>query len=497
MKEKYHIYGLASGVYAVFLTFCLYHNAQGITYPFFVAGTLFYFCYTMKKSGITCKKDNWFYAVSLMLLGCSVFLTMDERILLISKTGIFLLFTGFLLHNFYQDEKWNFTKYLQSILEAVLNTIGSLFTPLTDFLYFLQNGKQTEVDENGAALPRKENKVKYLLFGLIIAVPLVVVIIFALSSADLVFRDMCSRFFRFIGLETIIGIIVMTIAAYFISYATVRSLLKREIREECKECRNKEPLLAITFTSIITIIYLLFCGIQIVYLFAGKGALPQDYSYAQYAKQGFYELLFVCLMNLVILLVCLSFFRESSLLKAILSVITLCTYVMVTSSAYRMYLYVDAYYFTFLRLMVFFFLLLISILMLGIFITIYKKEFPLFRYSMIIVTIFTIILAYSHPDYLIARYNVSNLENLASTSSEGNSYYEYGNSAYQDIYYLTRLCEDSAPVLTDPVIYEKLYAISPEDMEEYKRICYDKKDENNTFRHYNVSRAIFQKKVAE
>lgn len=437
MKEKYNLFGIASAIYAVFLTFCLYGNAKGITFPFFVAGTLCYFYYSMKKCGVLHKKDDWFYIVSLMLLGISVFLTMDTRIIAITKIGIFLLFISFLLHHFYDDSKWHFAKYLYSILEAVIFTIGSLFAPVTDMLSYLQSKKEVRYDANGKELPKEESKVKYVLYGLLITIPLLVVILMCLSTADIVFADYLSRFFKMIRIGDIIGILIMAVAGYIFSYAAIRSMLKKEIKEEYTDTRIKEPVLAITFTSVISIVYVLFSAIQIVYLFMGNMQLPEEYTYAQYAHQGFYQLLFVCILNVVILLICITLFKESSVLKIILSMITLCTYIMIASSAYRMYLYITAYGFTFLRLLVFFFLIMLSILMIGTFIATYYNHFPLFRYTMVTITIFTIILAYSHPDYHIANYNMKH--------------------NFIDSEYLISLSDDAAPVLFNFDNFKRLY----------------------------------------
>ena len=71
MKEHFSFFGIGSLLYAIFYTFCLYKNASGITYPFFVAGTLFYFFFSMQKLGVPYKKSNIFYLVSIQLLGIS------------------------------------------------------------------------------------------------------------------------------------------------------------------------------------------------------------------------------------------------------------------------------------------------------------------------------------------------------------------------------------------------------------------------------------------
>ena len=40
MKRQFPLFGLGSLLYSLFYAFCLYENTSGITYPFFVIGTL-------------------------------------------------------------------------------------------------------------------------------------------------------------------------------------------------------------------------------------------------------------------------------------------------------------------------------------------------------------------------------------------------------------------------------------------------------------------------
>ena len=39
-----------------------------------------------------------------------------------------------------------------------------------------------------------------------------------------------------------------------------------------------------------------------VYLFGGLMQLPSGYTYARYAREGFFQLLFVCILNVIIVL---------------------------------------------------------------------------------------------------------------------------------------------------------------------------------------------------
>lgn len=125
----------------------------------------------------------------------------------------------------------------------------------------------------------------------------------------------------------------------------------------------------------------------------------------------------------------------------ILSVICGCTFIMIFSSALRMMLYIDTYALTFLRLFVLWALAVIFFLMAGVTTFIFYRKFPLFLYGLAIVSICYIVLSFSRPDCLIARYN---LENGA------------------DYDYLSRLSADAAPIIlnssTNP------YLISVDDM---------------------------------
>lgn len=94
------------------------------------------------------------------------------------------------------------------------------------------------------------------------------------------------------------------------------------------------------------------------------------------------------------------------MLKAILTVISLCTYIMVASSAYRMILYIRICQLTFLRIIVLWALAVTAFVLAGIIVTIFHPDFRLFRYCMMVVTVFYLVLAFAKPDYWIAGYNI-------------------------------------------------------------------------------------------
>ena len=104
--------------------------------------------------------------------------------------------------------------------------------------------------------------------------------------------------------------------------------------------------------------------------------------------------------------------QENKILKGILAIICMCTFIMIFSSAYRMWMYVDVYHLTFLRMFVLWFLGTLTLVMLGTILSIYKKKFPLFRYIMLVVGCCYIVFSLARPDYWIATYNIANTENM-------------------------------------------------------------------------------------
>ena len=441
------------GIYALFYTFCLYKNYSGVTFPFFVAGTLCFSVYFMKKQGLTLKKFSYFLISCSLLLGVNIALTSSWVLSLFDRCFIFLLIFMLLLHNLYDDRTWDVTRYTAAISTIVATAVGYVFRPFTDLADLYKNRRQIPQEAAavpgaaeqvpgavppGAAVnvpqgnprpadnvyvaspdgnmvresypaPHKKGTFSYVLLGLVISIPILAVVLPLLITSDAVFSSAMKHAFTFDWNADVIGVIVMIIAVFMFAYAVWKRLEDRleALDVPVPDRRIHNPVVAITVSCVMLFFYLIYCVIQIVYLFMGYGTLPEGYTYAEYAHEGFYQLVFICLINIALVLICRKFSQDSKALKIALALISGCTFVMIFSAVYRMLLYISVYRFTFLRLYVLWALLVITLTMIGTVIHIFCPGMPFVKYCVTVLVSTWIVFAFMNPDYRIAKYNLT------------------------------------------------------------------------------------------
>ncbi len=437
IKENFHIYGVATFIYACLYAFCMYENRAGIAYALFSIGTIALILFLIRKLEFKLKRVSAFYITSIMLLSIATFCTDDGKIIFFNKCGVLLLTICFVLDIIYDTGKWNLGKYLGSIITLLFMSIGELFNPFMDFTWYCRN-----------KMSRKNNNVFYVIIGTVITIPVFMIVFSMLTSADAVFRNFADNIFDGFSLFGVIRICFMIGFMFFATYSIMCYASKKNMKEEVNDTRNLEPLIAIPMALIMTMLYMVFSVIQIIYLFMGNMELPDGYTYAQYAREGFFQLLAVSVLNLIIVLVCLCRFKSNKLLKGILAVMSLCTFVMIASSALRMIIYIQYYYLTFLRVFVLWSLAVLALVFGGVMIYIFTDRFPLFRYSMVVVTCLYIVLAFAKPDYWIARVNVDGSKLTRSEFFKGDAYEDYG--------LFSRLSADATPVILEWMEYKNI-----------------------------------------
>lgn len=437
MRENRRWYVEMSAVFGFLFVVCLYRNLSGITFPLITAALLLFAVLFLKKNEIPVQKGSIPYFAGIMLLGISTVLTDRGFFHFFNSVGIVLLFMMLMAHQFYRDNEWGFVDYVKKFFIMTGTWIGSLGEP------FYSVKKKTK---------NKKRNTGPVVCGVLAAVVLLMMVLPLLMSSDRIFYEFFSSIFRFlspldllrkINIGNMIGICLTFALGMFSLYAFFAGLFKMNLggREEV-QTGKVNPAAGITFTGIMAAVYLIYAGIQILFLFLRLDqGLPDGVTYSQYAHQGFWQLLLVSLINFGTVLACMWIFEDKRVLRILLTVISVCTCIMILSAAYRMILYVREYDLSFLRVLVLWFLVVLLLIFFGVIYSIFRRKFGLFRYITGVVAAGYILFSLSHVDAWIAAYNIRSAEDQNDI----------------DVYYLMEmLSQDAAPQISRLIDPEKL-----------------------------------------
>lgn len=429
VRPNFGIFGCISLIFGVFYTLLFYKARLGFNVLLFTVIMIVLLMLVIKHLSMKVKRGTAVYYIGAILLGVSCVLTSSWALHFFNIIGILLLLDISLLHQFYEDSGWDLLTHLSKMLVLPFSCIATIAMPFKDSLQFFLKIKLL-----------KNKYVRNIFIGVTIALPLLGIIIGLLSSADLLFRSMFKNIYNFMFSSNLFTVIFMIIIGFMVCYCIIcGTTAKSGVEEMQKPLVKADASIAITVLGLLSLVYVIFCTIQVLYLFTeGFSVLPKGFTFSQYARRGFFELLVVTAINILLMILSTKYFEDSKLIRIILTFMTACTYIMIGSAAYRMILYIGAYNLTFLRLFVLLFLLIDTFVLSGVIIYVFHKKFPLFQYCVTVTAICYIAFSLARPDYYIANYQIHQKEELNR----------------DDLIFLTKeLSLDAAPAVL-PVLYE-------------------------------------------
>lgn len=370
-------------------------------------------------------------------------------------------------------------------LEINLDTIGTLLGVFLTPISYIGESIKKLVEAIGGKLSIKTNdKTKKIFKAILITVPIVLVIIILLSSADEIFanifKSIFGNIFHMLWTINISKIICMLIAfLYFMGlfyYICIKYEVIQKIEENSSQRYDNFTIKTILIS--LNVIYLVFCCIQIKLLFIGNTTL----NYAHYARQGFFQLMVVSLINLLVILIAKK--RENKeeeksnkYINYMSLLMIFFTFIIVISAAIRMHFYESAYGYTLLRLLVYCILLTECILFIPTILYILDKKINLSKCYFTIIIITYVCMNFANFDNIIASKNVNR---YIETGKIDMYYlkYEMGTDAVRQIF---RILEASSTDTEEIKIEARKYL-----QDVYKRIDEERFD----FRNFNISKLL-------
>ena len=268
----------------------------------------------------------------------------------------------------------------------------------------------THPNGNDVTSRSPETTLRKIGIALLISLPILCLLIPLLMQADEVFAYGVTHMFEHIDLtQFLFHVAVVVIPSPFLfsllaSVETRAAEPKLEGLQQAEQHRTFDPTIAAVVLGLVLALYAVFCVIQFTFLFAGAG-LPAGYTYAEYARQGFFQLLFVATLNLAGYGVVLTFApRTRTIISLEISLIA-ATGVMLASAAARLGLYIAAYGMTWLRWLSLTFIALLTVILLLALIRLFRERMPLITVGFIMILVWWMALGLSNPDWVIMSWN--------------------------------------------------------------------------------------------
>ena len=431
---------------------------------------------------------HWAVAVNLFLIAAIVSARLEDKkipqtsITLIALTSLTALLTGFrsasatttalvlvsglgmlLVTASLLNGQWMQFRLRELIGELFkLIPSGVVGTPLL-ILESIQSSQDSK-EHN----PQKSKRGLAILRGVLLTIPLLLLFGLLLASADKIFSDMLGSAFDWLKFDIFDNFIPHTLIILLLTWLGAAALWHAMTKSEKQLAIQPDkplfkPFLGMTETSIalisLNVLFALFLVVQFRYFFAGSANVSIDgFTFAEYARRGFFELVAVALIASVLYFSLASFTKRNTQTKkrafSVMAGLLLAQVgVMLISAFQRLRLYEQAYGFTSLRLAAHVFMVFVGLLLLALILMELTNSFR--RLGLVLMLgflAFALVMVGLNEDALIAQ---QNLERAVQGEKLDAAYLVHGltNDAVPTLF---RYMDNGA---LDPELQEKLQLV--------------------------------------
>jgi hypothetical protein len=427
--------------------FLFWKQGMGINFALYVALCLGGGFLVLALNGIKPAWRSLLLLIPILFFAAVTFIRRDEISLLLS----YLLTLGLmaLLAVSYLGGRWSWYG-LSDYVANYLKLVGSMLARPFIFLSETRKAAAAQPTDGQAIVPQPNRpgwkRFWAILRGILIALPIVAIFAALLSSADLVFAQRLNDFTKLFRLENLPEYIFRVVYILIGAYALAGVFLHAARKSQDEKLLSEKPLIpqfmgfteAAIVLGAVSLLFLLFVLIQFRYFFGGGANIGlQGYTYSEYARRGFGELVGVAFCSLLLFLGLSSIVnRRTQLQRRAFSSLGIGMVVLVgvilVSAFQRMILYEAAYGFSRLRIYTHIFMIWLGVLLAVVVVLEFLRRERLFPLAALLATIgFAATLALINVDGSIVRQNVRRAENGSGL----------------DVAYLASLSTDSVPAL--------------------------------------------------
>ncbi|OIK15015.1 hypothetical protein BIV60_10820 [Bacillus sp. MUM 116] len=470
----------------IFLVLCLllgflgeeafFRSEIGISYiTFIVAFYLVFFWrfrgfpFSHQRFGYLILCCIWLLAASFFLYDNQVFYVLNSLIIPVLVLLHLVLITS---AKKLQWNQWIFISYLFSRLLAAMRYIVS-------FIEVLSKGIKVGKDESKFLVWKK------IFIGILLSLPVLFVVMNLLITADSQFSRIIGGFPQWFNQldAAIIMRIIITLIYTFAFFGFMQVLFHKQIKAIKQHINIQTPqmdaVITITVLVLMNVVYLLFAVVQFKYLFSGT--LKGEFTYAEYARKGFFELLFVSLINLSITIIVVNFVNRTTkvtklLTQLLLTILILSSGVMLLSASMRLSIYEEAYGFSFIRVLSHSFMIFLAVIFVYTLIKIWIEKLSLFHFYFITALVYYSAINIIDLNQIVVKQNIARYEQTGKI----------------DVHYLNNLSSTGVLGLID--LFEK-----DQHIPDLRRVLVERKNEmlrdEAPWQSYNLKKALVKEKL--
>ena len=253
--------------------------------------------------------------------------------------------------------------------------------------------KENGPEESGEQKKTQMGGLLAVLLGLVLVIPVLYIILPLLSQADVGFAMATEGITKYLQrhlaavLTRLVFAIPVSLYLFGLAYGSLYKIHTADIKAEAiwkmsVQVKRLPQVTVCTVLLVICLVYGFFMGIQGNYLFSAiAGKLPETFTYAEYARKGFFELCQIGIWTLGILFLTNTFAGQNSHVAALKVCNVLLageTLLLLITASSKMLLYIRTYGLTVNRILPMVFMIWMGMILIS-FILRQWKRFPMVR----------------------------------------------------------------------------------------------------------------------
>ena len=254
------------------------------------------------------------------------------------------------------------------------------------------------------------------LLGVLLALPLLAVVIVLLIRADAAFSGLVNLLPQADGGE-IYGTAVCGILGFGLVFPRAVGLSHRQKQQLVeKQRKGLYPVTVNTVLVALCLVYLVYLFSQLAYFTGGlSGILPKEYTMAQYARQGFFEMAWLCAINLFTIAIAMAVVKKQEkaplLTRLLCLFISLITLFFVVAASAKMGLYIGSFGLTRLRVLTEVIMVFLAIATVLVAVWLFVPKIQYMKAVILTALVMGALVLWVDVDTVVAAYNVTAYEN--------------------------------------------------------------------------------------